>query len=112
MTVSTADPELIASTVLTCPAVDALAAGAPGGPATYLPGRRIDGVSVSDHTIAVQVRMSWGTTVSAVDRQIRAVLLPIAGGRRIDITVGDIAVPPDSASRITDGQAGIPPASA
>lgn len=113
MTVSTPDPELIARTVLACPAVESLDSGGPGGPATYLPGRRIDGVSVSDSAVSVRVRMSWGTTVAAVDTQIRAVLLPIAGGRRVDITVGDIATPQDAAgSGDTDGPPGISPASA
>lgn len=88
-----ADPELIARTVDACPAVDQLDFGPAGGVATYLPGRRIDGVSVDDRVVTVQVRMAWGASVAALNDQVKAVLLPIAGGRRIDVSVSDIALP-------------------
>lgn len=101
------DPELIARTVLACPAVDALDAGPAGGAATYLPGRRIDGIAVDDRTVSVQVRMAWNSSVAALTKQVRGALLPIAGGRRIDITVSDVALPGHG-----NGQPGISPAPA
>lgn len=107
MTVVAADPDLIARTVLACPAVDALDAGEPGSVATYLPGRQIAGVSVDEHRVAVQVRMRWGTTVQMLQQQVRAVLQPLVGNRRIDIAVSDIALPTSA-----DGRPGIPPAPA
>lgn len=102
-----ADPDLIARMVLSCPAVDGLDAGAPGSVETYLPGRRITGVAVDDGRVTVQVRMVWGTTVDALISQVRAVLAPLVGDRRIDIVVSDVASPTYS-----DGRAGISSASA
>src|SRR5690242_4584752 len=94
---------MIARLVLACPAVDSLDAERPGSPTTYLPGRRIDGISVSDRSLAVQVRMRWGATAGTLDQQVRAAVAPIAGGRRIDITISDIALPGQ-----VDGPTGIP----
>lgn len=101
------DPSLIALTVLGCPAVEALDEGAPGSVASYLPGRCIAGVSVGDDVLTVQVRMAWSSSVAALTQQVRAVLLPLAGGRRIDISVSDIALPEPA-----DGPAAVSPAPA
>jgi hypothetical protein len=103
----TADPDAIARSVLACPAVDSLDGERPGSPTTYLPGRRIAGLSVADATIAVQVRMRWGATADTLNQQVRAAVAPFAGGRRIEITISDIAVPGQ-----VDESAGIPTPSA
>jgi hypothetical protein len=102
-----ADAEVIARMVLACPAVDDLDADTPGSPTTYLPGRRVVGVSVAAAVIWVQVRMRWGTTVDVLNQQVRTALAPFTEGRRIEIMVSDITVPGRS-----DGPAGISPAPA
>ncbi len=79
--------------VLECPAVAALDAEVPGSPTTYLPGRRVAGISIGERNVSVQVRMRWGTTADVLNQQIRVALAPIAAGRRIDITIADIALP-------------------
>jgi hypothetical protein len=92
------DVDLVAATVRACPGVDELHGGQPGGIATYLPGRRIDGLRVDRYAIEVQVRARWGTPAMEVAAQIRGALAVIAAGRRIDVTIADVtdpAAPPE-----------------
>jgi hypothetical protein len=92
------DVALVAVTVRACPGVDELDGGQPGGVATYLPGRRIDGVRVDHDAIEVQVRARWGTPATEVAAQIRGALVVIAAGRRIDVIIADVtdpAAPPE-----------------
>jgi hypothetical protein len=88
------DVDVVAATVRTCPGVDELYGGRPGGIATYLPGRRVDGVRVDRYAIEVQVRARWGATAMDIAAQIRDVLATNAAGRRIDVTVADVSDPP------------------
>jgi hypothetical protein len=87
------DVDLVAATVRACPGVDELDGGQPGGMATYLPGRRIDGARVDHDAIEVQVRARWGTPAMEVAAQIRGALAVIAAGRRIDVIITDVTDP-------------------
>lgn len=86
------DVDVVAAAVRACPAVDDLHPG-PGGIATYLPGRRIDGVRVDPHTLAVAIRARWGVPATEVAAQIRHALAVAAAGRRVDVTIADLADP-------------------
>jgi hypothetical protein len=88
------DVDAVAAAVRGCPDVLDLHAGPPQLVATYLPGRRIEGVRIDPEAIAVQVRARWGAPVSDLSAQIRAALAPLAPGRRIDIVLADVADPP------------------
>ncbi len=88
------DVDAVATAVRGCPGVLDLHGGPPQLIATYLPGRRVEGVRVDRGVVAVQVRARWGTPVSDLSAQIRAALRPLAAGRRIDIVWADVADPP------------------
>jgi hypothetical protein len=92
-TVGDVDVDVVAAAVRACPGVDELYVGQPGGIATYLPSRRIDGVRVDRHAIEVQVRARWGEPATDLAAQIRGALAVIAAGRSIDVTVADVTEP-------------------
>ncbi len=92
---STAQPELvdqIASVVLAIPGVHDLHAGGAGQVATYLPGRRVNGIRAIDGGFIVHVVLAWGFSVFATAEAVRAAVQVIAPGR-VDVTVEDVAVP-------------------
>jgi hypothetical protein len=79
--------DAVAATVVACPAVAGLA---DGPAATYLPGRKVTGVAVRDHVIAVSVIARWEPLPEVV-RQVRAAVVSAAPGRVVDVDVADIA---------------------
>jgi hypothetical protein len=88
------DVDAVATAVRRCPGVEDLRGGPPQLIATYLPGRRVEGVRIDQRAVVVQVRARWGAPVSDLSAQIRSALRPLVAGRRIDIVVADMADPP------------------
>lgn len=87
---------MVATAVLTCPDVVELHQG--GGYrriATYLPGRRIDGVQVSPAGIEVGVVGRYPATVTDIAAQVRAAVATVAPGVPVAVSVEDLAVPGD-----------------
>ncbi len=92
----TAHPELvdqIAAVVLATPGVHGLHSGGAGGVATYLPGRRVNGIRAIEGGYDVHVVLAWGFPVSATAEAVRAAVQPIAPGR-VDVTVQDVVPAP------------------
>jgi hypothetical protein len=89
--------DAVATAVRGCPSVVDLHGGPPQMTATYLPGRRVEGVRIDPLAVAVQVRAWWGVPVSELSTQIRAALAPVAVGKRIDIIWADVADRPSPA---------------
>jgi hypothetical protein len=87
------DVDAVAAAVRSCPAVDDLDGGPLGGVATYLPGRRVPGIRISDTALEVHVRGVWNVPVATIAGQIRSALAMLSGGRSIDIVLTDIADP-------------------
>jgi hypothetical protein len=87
------DVDLVAAAVRGCPAVAGLVAGPPCGAATYLPGRRIDGITVAADKVLIQVRSRWepATELAAQIRRAASALAPL---HRVDVVVADIEDPP------------------
>ncbi len=83
--------ELVAERVLACPSVAALAGGLAGQAATYLPGRRVAGISWRDDVceVAVVLRLD-GRPLPELAEQVRRAVEPVAGGRAVDILVADV----------------------
>ena len=97
------DIDLIAAAVRACPAVAGLVAGPPSGAATYLRGRRIDGVTVTAETLRIQVRSRW-ETATELAQQIRRAVRAIAPLHSVEVVVAGIEDPPST--RIAHGQHG------
>jgi hypothetical protein len=87
------DVDAVAAAVRSCPAVDDLDGGRFEGVATYLPGRRVPGIRISEDRIEVHVRGRWDQPVGLIADQIRGVLATLNGGRLIDIVLTDVAEP-------------------
>jgi hypothetical protein len=86
--------DAVAAAVQACPGVSRLDAGRFGDVASYLPGRRVQGVAVRTDSVTVQVRTRWGVPAADLLSQITAVLTPLIGGRRVEVVVADIDDPP------------------
>ncbi len=91
------DADAVAALVRTCPAVVRLTSG-PFGAATYLPGRRVDGVRTTDDAVELHVAVPLGVTAAEVARQVRAALADRVGGRRVDVVVEDVLTPDEVAA--------------
>ena len=99
----TYDADVIAAATLTCPAVAGLHGGGPRVIATYLPGRRVDGVRIEDDRVLVSVVLVYGAPVTSLERQVRAALAPHVDGRLVDVHVADVQPREDVASLETPG---------
>jgi hypothetical protein len=86
--------DAVAAAVQVCPGVSGLDAGRFGEVASYLPGRRVQGVAVRTDSVTVQVRSRWGVSAPDLLSQITAALTPLIGGRRVEVVVADIDEPP------------------
>jgi hypothetical protein len=100
------DADAIASVTRRCPAVADLHGGGLVQVATYLPGRRVDGVRVEDDRVLVSVVAAWGMPLIALTEQVRAAVTPLAGGRRVDVHVADIRLPGEETLALPPAGAG------
>lgn len=89
---STELAERIAGAVLAHPAVVGLDAGPYGAIASYLPGRRVDGVRIAEDDSAVElaITVEFGQQLPSVARQLRAMVREVAGDVRVDVTIVDL----------------------
>lgn len=85
------DLDAVAAAARSCAAVDDLCPGPWGGVVTYLPGRQVPGVRVASDHVVISVRGRWGVPVGELAGQVRAAVTPLAGGRRVDLVVADLA---------------------
>jgi hypothetical protein len=92
------DVDAVAAAAESCPAVDRLCSGSWGGVVSYLPGREVPGVRVARDHVVVSVCSRWGVPAADLARQVRGVLAPLTGARRIDVVVADVADPPAAAA--------------
>jgi hypothetical protein len=76
-----------------CSHVAAVGSGLAGGAATYLPGRRIEGVRVTDEALELEIRMCWGPTAADVAADVRSAVGPLAPGKRVDVSITDVVMP-------------------
>ena len=87
------DLDAVAAAARGCAAVDDLCPGAWGGVVSYLPGREVAGVRVTRDHVVISVRGRWGVPVSELAGQVRAAVTGLAGPRRVDVVVADLAEP-------------------
>ncbi|HYX43780.1 MAG TPA: hypothetical protein VE760_01970 [Acidimicrobiales bacterium] len=93
------DVDAVAAVVEALPAVRSLSGGRFGEVATYLPGRRVQGVRVRDEKVEVHVVAGPGVPLPVVGTTVRGAVLPLAGGRAVDVHVDDIDVPMSTGGR-------------
>ena len=84
--------DAVAAAALAVPGVVALHTGTFGEVATYLAGRRVDGVQLRPDSCAVHVALAWGAPVLATADRVRAVVGPLAG-TPVDVSVEDVVGP-------------------
>jgi uncharacterized alkaline shock family protein YloU len=81
----------IAAATLAVPGVAALHPGMFGEVGTYLPGRRVTGVRVTDGTVDVHVTVHEGVDVRRTAAAVRDAVVLVAPGSTVDVTVEDVA---------------------
>lgn len=89
--------DAIAAAVRAVAGVEDLHTGTFGEVATYLPGRRVQGVQLGPDRCAVHLVLAWGAPVLVTADKVRAVVGPLVG-TRVDITIEDVVDPARSAS--------------
>ena len=107
------DVDAVAAAVTACPSVAHLATGGlTGQVATYLPGRRVEGVRVTEDAIEVHLATRWDVPIPQAAAEVRAALAPLAGGRPITVAVEDIDDPQAAIPATTGGSPLAMPAAA
>jgi hypothetical protein len=87
------DIDAVAAAVRGCAGVAGLDGGQFGEVASYLPGRKVEGIVVSGGRVTVQIRSQWAVPVPELAALIRAVLVPLTGHRPVDVVIADIDPP-------------------
>lgn len=90
--------DVLARTILGVRGVSDLHAGVLGEVATYLPGRRVNGVRLRDPGCDIHVILQWGAAVAATAQAIRTAVRDQVTGP-VDVTVEDYARPRGSSPR-------------
>ena len=83
----------LAAAVLATECVAALHPGVFGEVATYLPGRRVRGIRITDHGCEIHVVLNWDAPIWATASAVRQSAARLVEGV-VDVTVADIADPP------------------
>jgi hypothetical protein len=110
------DIDAVAAAVRGCAGVAGLDDGQFGEVASYLPGRKVEGIVVSGGRVTVQIRSQWAVPVPELAALIRAVLASLTGHRPVDVVIADIdppGMPPPRAPvrpRRSHAAPGLPPA--
>jgi hypothetical protein len=110
------DVDAVAAAVRGCPGVSGLDGGPFGGVASYLPGRKVEGIMVRDGRVTVQIRSRWAVPAPELAAVVAAMLAPLTGNRPVDVVIADIDDPPGAPSpRVPPGESrsrlrpGLPP---
>lgn len=82
----------VAAAVLALPGVAGLHTGIFGEVATYLPGRRVEGVRLRPDRAEVHLVLAWGAPVEVTAAAVRRVAAAVAG-TVVDVSIEDVADP-------------------
>lgn len=95
------DPDAVAAAALACEDVVAVTGGLFGA-GTYLPGRRVPGVRITDDGVEVHVVARFGPSMDEIARAVSASVAPVAGGRPVSVVVEDLDTGAAGALRSAD----------
>jgi uncharacterized alkaline shock family protein YloU len=84
----------LAAAVLAVPGVAALHPGMFGEVGTYLPGRRVAGIRLTDTAVDVHIVVVFGVPVRATAAAVRATVGALQPGAAVNVTVEDVAPAP------------------
>ena len=87
------DPDAVTRATLSCPGVAGMSSGPVGEVASYLPGRRVPGVRVTDEGVEVHVVARWDQVLPALAEAVRTAVSAIAPGRRVSVFIDDVELP-------------------
>jgi hypothetical protein len=87
------DVDAVAAAVRACPGVSGLDGGPFSGVASYLPGRKVEGIVVRHGRVIVQVRSRWAVPAPELAAVITVMLAPLTGNRLVDVVIADIDDP-------------------
>ena len=88
------DVEVVATVVAACPSVARLYGGRASEVATYLPGRRVEGVKLGEEQLEVHVVAAWDVPLPQVADEVRGAATPVGGGLPVDVYIDDVDIPP------------------
>jgi len=89
--------DLVAAAVLTVPGVIGLHGGMFGETATYLPGRRVPGVRLTENVTDIHLSVVYGAPVFATAQQVRTAVAALVTGP-VNVTVEDVTPATDAAT--------------
>ena len=87
----------VAAAVLTVRGVTGLHGGMFGETATYLPGRRVPGVRLTEDVTDIHLTLTYGAPVFATAQQVRTAVAALVPGP-VNVTVEDVTSPTDAAT--------------
>ncbi|MFC4112383.1 Asp23/Gls24 family envelope stress response protein [Nonomuraea zeae] len=100
---ATSEAQAIADRVLACAGVAGLSGGRFGTVATYLPGERLLGVSVSGAAIEIAIVATLDRPLPETAAEVRRTVLGLAGDRRVDVRIDDIRIEDAPAGQARSG---------
>ena len=86
--------EPVAEAVLACPSVASLSGGPWGTVGTYLPGRRVPGVQITDSEVTVRV-VAHIAPLRVIESEVRAVVAALVPGLPVHLGIDDIFTEPN-----------------
>jgi len=90
----------VAAAVLAVRGVTGLHGGMFGETATYLPGRRVLGVRLTENVTDIHLSLAYGAPVFATAQQVRTAVAALVPGP-VNVTVEDVAPPTDTPTATT-----------
>jgi hypothetical protein len=94
--------DAIAQRVDECPPVLRRSTGSHGTIATYLRGRRVDGIKFGDDgSLEVHVIVHWGCAIETVRSEVFSAIRSVFPGGEIKLVIDDIDLPPDRSGYAT-----------
>jgi hypothetical protein len=81
----------IAAAALGCPLVAGLHGGRHGHVATYLPGRRVTGIRITEDEVSVHVVAHYPAAMDEVAQQVRSAVGPFTAGLAVNVTIEDLS---------------------